>query len=128
MACLPVVCTGTGQVWTSGLAATAEGAPVAHEHAIHAVRSAHEAVVALSQASRRQVVRDPFEPRWDLYISLGGDGRDSSAVALGIVCAILALALDRPLPAGTLIAGVSRSNGSHWGPRQSWLLTSIVWR
>jgi hypothetical protein len=99
--------TGTGQVWTSGLMATAEGAPRAQEHATHALRSAHEAVVALSQPPGKQVVRDPFEPRWDLYIWLGGDGAGGSAVGLGIVCAILALALDRPLPAGTLIAGVS---------------------
>lgn len=113
LSCAHLSCvTGTGEVWTSGLAATAEGAPLAHEHAIHALRSAHEAVVALSEPPGRQVVRDPFESRWDVHIWLSGDGAGGSAVGLGIVCAILALALDRPLPAGTLIAGVSWSKGS----------------
>jgi hypothetical protein len=57
-------------------------------------------------------VRDPFEPTWDLHLYLGGGGH-SMLSGFAMTCAILALALDRPLSANIAILSVGIYGSEH---------------
>lgn len=103
-------------MWDSGSFGGGEGPPTGTEQVIHACACARELINTLRKHPGRRLMRDPFKATRDLHLYLGRGGHNVMS-GFAVTCAILALALHRPIAADIAISSVG-IHGSEYVPFQ----------